>query len=332
MLSRSFFISVSLFEGEFKMLDFLCPGCRQSSLIETNDSRLVCNNCGEKYSIENQIARLGTFEDVNDSFGYQWNLFRKTQLDSFSKTSISKDRIYELAKWSDDTSLVGQNILEAGSGSGRFTEVIAKKGGSLYSFDYSRAIDANRENNSQFGNVTFFQGDIFNIPFEDGVFDQVFCVGVIQHTPDPKLAFENLASKVRPGGKLYVDSYRKDFFAMIHWKYLLRPLTKRISFMKLFPFINFLTPKFIPLARLLRKLFGRAGARLVPIVEYSHLGLSKDLNRDWAILDTFDMYSPAHDHPASIFEVRSWFLEFGFEDFRVEKGSNGIIATGVKPL
>ena len=66
-----------------------------------------------------------------------------------------------------------------------------------------------------------------------------------------------------------------------------------------------MVPLFISSAKLLRKLFGRAGARLVPIVEFSHLGLSHQLNKEWAILDTFDMYSPAHDHPQSMKKVKS---------------------------
>ena len=48
----------------------------------------------------------------------------------------------------------------------------------------------------------------------------------------------------------------------------------------------------------------RIGARLIPIVEYYHSGLSDDLNEEWAVLDTFDMYSPRHDHPQSMGSVR----------------------------
>ena len=45
--------------------------------------------------------------------------------------------------------------------------------------------------------------------------------------------------------------------------------------------------------------------RVSPIVEYSELGLSKELNRDWSILDTFDMYSPKFDLPQTIEDVKN---------------------------
>jgi hypothetical protein len=76
---------------------------------------------------------------------------------------------------------------------------------------------------------------------------------------------------------------------------------------------------------------GRFGSRLLPIVQYDHLGLTSELNREWAILDTFDMYAPAHDHPQSVNAVRRWYQEAGFVDVSVEYGPNGVVARGRRP-
>jgi hypothetical protein len=73
------------------------------------------------------------------------------------------------------------------------------------------------------------------------------------------------------------------------------------------------------------------GVRISPIVEYTHLGLASDLNKDWAVLDTFDMYAPEHDHPQSLITVRTWFSDAGFANTVVQYGPNGIVARGVKP-
>ena len=86
----------------------------------------------------------------------------------------------------------------------------------------------------------------------------------------------------------------------------------------------------IPIAKLLRKLGGGVLARLVPIVEYSHLGLDKKINKDWAILDTFDMYSPTYDNPKSLDEIYSWFKENNFKKIDVFYGPNGINGKGIK--
>jgi hypothetical protein len=59
--------------------------------------------------------------------------------------------------------------------------------------------------------------------------------------------------------------------------------------------------------------------------------LPYELNREWAILDTFDMYSPAHDHPRSIAQVRRWFSAANFVDVVVEYGPNGVVGRGRKP-
>ena len=95
--------------------------------------------------------------------------------------------------------------------------------------------------------------------------------------------------------------------------------------------IERLVPPLVPLAQLMRKLIGRAGARLLPIVEYSHLGLPAEINRDWAILDTFDMYSPSHDHPQTFKTVKRWFSEAGFSDSNLRFGPNGVVGKGKKP-
>ena len=75
-------------------------------------------------------------------------------------------------------------MLEADSGAGRFTEILAETG-EFVTFDFSNAIDANKLNNSEFSEYYFFQADILEIPFKDNYFDYVFCLGVIQHTQHP---------------------------------------------------------------------------------------------------------------------------------------------------
>jgi hypothetical protein len=97
---------------------------------------------------------------------------------------------------------------------------------------------------------------------------------------------------------------------------------------RLYAIVAAAVPVFLPFTILLRKFGGRVGARLMPIVEYSYLGLPSETNKQWSILDTFDMYSPAHDHPQSLATVRQWFEQAGFTDIWVGYGPNGVVGKG----
>ena len=311
---------------------FQCPDCKGKLTFgrsEPDSEALACASCGRLHRVIDGIPRFVPEPNYADSFGYQWNVHAKTQLDSNCGVAVSRDRVNLVTQW--PAKLEGELVLEAGSGAGRFTEVLVKTGATILSFDYLTAVDANQRNNGDSENLVLFQGDIFNIPVKDCSVDRVFCLGVIQHTPDPHAAFVSLASKLKPGGSLVIDIYADDWKARMQWKYLLRPLTKRMNSLRLYNFIAAVTPTLVPVTRFLRSIAGRTGARISPIVEYSYLGLRPDINEQWAILDTFDMYSPAHDHPKSQDEVQSWFREIGFENVEVCRGPNGVVGRGTRP-
>jgi len=319
---------------------YQCIKCGSSNLeIRTFDQRtenteiqtgsIACLQCQTSYAITKGVPRFVGDDNYASSFGYQWTLHSKTQLDKYTGLSISRDRLWEVSRWPNNMS--HELILEAGSGAGRFTEILAETGGTILSFDFSNAVDANYLNNGQHRNVHLFQGDIFRIPLPQKAFDKVLCLGVLQHTPDPEHAFKCLAQMVRPGGELVMDVYAKTVAAMLQWKYLLRPITVHVPPKVMYKVIAVVVPLLIPLARNLRRLAGNIGARLVPIVEYSHLGFHQSINREWAVLDTFDMYSPAHDHPQSFSAVSRWFKEAGFSEFEVRRGPNGFVGKGRAP-
>src|SRR6478672_928673 len=51
---------------------------------------------------------------------------------------------------------------------------------------------------------------VLDAPLADGQFDLVFSIGVLHHSPDPRRAFAQVASKVKPGGRLAVWLYRRN--------------------------------------------------------------------------------------------------------------------------
>jgi SAM-dependent methyltransferase len=276
------------------------------------------------------IPRFAGDEGYAGSFGFQWNKFRKTQLDSYTGLTLSRDRLYLVTQW--PRAMKGSLVLEAGSGAGRFTEILLETGATVFSFDLSNAVEANAANNAHLPNLNLFQGSIYDIPVREGIFDKVLCLGVLQHTPDPEEAFHSLVRFLRPGGEIAVDIYARNLRSLLSWKYLLRPITIRMRKDRLFRLVQSAVKVFLPMAIFLRTVSGRWGPRLIPILQYSHWGLPYELNREWAVLDTFDMYSPAHDHPRSIAEVRRWFESAGLENTVVGYGPNGVVARGRRPL
>src|SRR5262245_34536081 len=121
----------------------------------------------------------GSARTYVDGFGIQWNQFRRTQLDSFSGTTISRDRLFATTGW--PSRLQDDVILEAGSGAGRFTEVLLATGATVVSFDLSDAMWANRANNGSNARLLLLKADIRTLPFRAASFDRVLCLGVLQH-------------------------------------------------------------------------------------------------------------------------------------------------------
>ena len=315
---------------------FLCPFCRgRLSLKEAlcvgnnvENGKLACASCNRNYPITNHIPRFSSDSRYSESFGLQWNRYGETQLDGYTGHNFSKERLFSVTKWPEK--MKGEKILEVGSGAGRFTQVLVETEAEIFSFDCSKAVDANLKNNKYSGNLCLFQGDLYRSPLAYDLFDKVICLGVVQHTPDPKKAFMSITRFLRPGGELAMDIYKKTLFSLLQWKYILRPITKKIDKQKLLSAIEKIVPIILPLAVFFRKVGGSLGNRILPIANYSHLGISYELNRQWSILDTFDMYSPAYDHPQNIHEIKKWFEEAGFKDVDVRYGPNGIIGKGTK--
>ena len=301
---------------------------------EIKEGTIIDLSGTHRVRIENFIARFVTGPTYSDSFGQQWNRYRSVQIDGENKLNLSEQRFYRWTGWKKEE-LRGLRILEAGSGAGRFTQIMLDAGAIVYSFDLSSAVDACWRTNGPHENLCLIQADIFKIPFKAESFDRVFCYGVLQHTPDPRRAFMSLAQFVRPGGKIAIDCYIKSpLFTRWTSKYLWRWMTTRMSTRRLFNIVEWYVPKWLPIDTRLASI-PWAGRRLVGVVAcWNYTGMlplsSKEIV-SWAILDTFDALAPKYDYPQTLDEVRHWFEESHFSDVKVEEGSIGIVGNGAKP-
>ena len=110
-----------------------CPSCKHR--LNNSGSELTCPNCSKGFPVVGEIPRFVPKENYAESFGLQWNRFANTQIDSKVGTNRSEIRFREETLW-DERDLNGKLVLDAGCGSGRFSEIALKLGASLIAVDY----------------------------------------------------------------------------------------------------------------------------------------------------------------------------------------------------
>jgi SAM-dependent methyltransferase len=268
---------------------------------------------GDIVHIHEGVALLTDSESYSSSFGQQWNYFSETQLDSFNESNLTEKRFFDETGWSKD-SLTDAVILDAGCGSGRFTEIAAKFARTVISVDLSDAIFAIPKSVTDLGNVIRVHGDLRNLSLDFSKITHVFSIGVLQHTPKPYETLLNLIQSMHPGTKFAFTAYAARWYTSLHPKYLIRPITKRLPRKQLLSFLETVLPKYFDfLMRLVRPLRTRRLFKfLIPIALYPEF--ESDLTRnkliEFTILDTFDMWTPAYDSPLTSKKTRELLIPY----------------------
>ena len=271
------------------------------------------------FPLRNGAYRIVNDDNYTENFGFQWNKFAGTQVDKQNNFAMSKVRFFAETNWAKED-LSGKNILEVGSGAGRFSQIILDfTKGTLYSVDYSNAVEANYKNNGPNERLHLFQASIYDLPFAPNQFDKVLCFGVLQHTPDFERSVQALIEMAKPGAEVVVDFYGiNGWWTKFHAKYFFRPITKKMSHEKLHKKIDNNIDWLIKASRFFTSIgVGKFTNRFLPICDIEGT-LPKNISysqlRELCILDTFDMFSPEHDHPQKISTVVSWFKKYGMEE------------------
>jgi 2-polyprenyl-3-methyl-5-hydroxy-6-metoxy-1,4-benzoquinol methylase len=301
-------------------------------------AHLICPK-GCRYPIIKGIPRFVTSDKYAASFGLQWNTFRTTQFDSLTGCSISRDRLTRMLGDSLEI-LKEKDVLEAGCGAGRFTEIMLQAGARVFAVDLSSAVEANYENFSQYPNHFVCQADILDLPVRKKCFDIVLCIGVVQHTPNPEATMRTLCSYVKPGGLLVLDHYTYGYAVTASRKILRRwflRLSPTASFLGCRVLVALLWPvhvilykyKHRPLAARVRSRF----LRYSPVVDYhdAYGQIGTALLRQWALLDTHDTLTDAHKHLRSAAEIEICLTECGLTDIETAYAGNGVEARARKP-
>lgn len=276
-----------------------CPRCGGALIVaEASEApkALRCPACGARWPVLRGIPRLAGDAYANtyaNSFGRQWNRYDVARDEEDEATFQVKTGIAP-------GSLGGKLVLDAGCGGGRYSRLLGRHGARVLGVDLSAAVEKAAGLCSEYANVLVAQADLLNLPVADAAFDLVFSIGVLHHTPDPRRAFAQIASKVKPGGRLAVWLYRRNTPPQEWINSGLRAVTTRLP------------------ARVLEPLCAGLGVLgSVPVLNRTLNKVTNFSNHpDWTlrVCDNFDWYAPRHQSHHGIDELKTWFREEGFHD------------------
>jgi len=86
---------------KLELLNILrCPKTNQRLKVESN--YLVSEDKQNSYEIKDGVPRFVNEDNYANSFGMQWNMYSKTQLDSYSGHNISSERFWKATGWKED--------------------------------------------------------------------------------------------------------------------------------------------------------------------------------------------------------------------------------------
>jgi SAM-dependent methyltransferase len=278
-----------------------CPETGQSLHADGGD--LITPDGAHRYPVLRGIPRFVGSDFYVDSFSFEWNVHKRTQLDTYREDNSSTD-VFQQKTGLTPEQVRGKLVLDAGVGAGRFSDTLLRWGARVVGVDLSYAVEAAYENFGHRPQALICQADIGRLPFRPETFDYIISIGVLHHTPCTRKYFSCLPKFLKPGGEIAIWVYPNegDYVTRNAWI----PFTNRIPDRMFYSFCKVLVnwasrwPKH-PLLNWWRRVF--------PFSDQG-LGLEND------ILDTFDGYSPRYHGIHSPEEVEGWFREAGLVGVR----------------
>ena len=198
---------------------FCCPRC--GGRLSLPGDALQCDACGSPFAVTDDIPRMfapNDWDDDRDDVTERMQQFYEAtpfpNYDDFDSAGglAEKARKGIFAKMLDDHVPFGARVLEAGCGTGQLSAFLSIANRTVFAADMclnsltmaKRFRDAN-----QLRRAHFLQMNLFRPCFRPASFDVVISNGVIHHTSDPLLAFQTLATLVKPGGYLIIGLYHR---------------------------------------------------------------------------------------------------------------------------
>lgn len=271
-------------------------------------------------------------ERTRATYALQWNRFQIVRPEEDRATFRNRTGL-------DIESLSGRDVLDAGCGMGRYARIAHELGSrSVTGIDLSWSLTGAREVTRGCEHVSLVRGDLLWPPLRAKSFDHIYSLGVLDHTPDPRGAFLQLAQLLRPGGRIVVWVYRQER-AFLEW---MKDAQRAVSTRLPLPVLVAMSRVSAPIGALKRRMCAsrvRPIERLGVALHVLTLGVSMHPDAEVRVCDTLDWYAPKYMSRHTDDDVREWFNAAGLVDvvdlskqahFHVGQG-HGVNFAGSRP-
>ena len=164
--------------------------------------------------------------DIQYTFGEEWKTYNKILPQHHDEFKLYFDLI-------DLPALESKRIGDLGCGIGRWSYFLKDLAKEIVLIDFSESIFEARKNLSESDNMIFIMADVLNLPFQDDIFDFMFCLGVLHHIPSPALQSVRKLSRLAPEFLVYLyyalDNRSTLYKLIFYFINLIRKLTCKIT-------------------------------------------------------------------------------------------------------
>lgn len=260
---------------------------------------------------------------VMEAFGFEWNEFAEYENDNFLEWVAPLQPEFFKGKFG----------LDAGCGAGRHAMRAHGFGADLVAMDLSPAVDAAYSKARKTTGIYVVQGDIFHPPLRPDLFEFIYSIGVIHHTPDPPTAFQSIATRLAPSGTIACFVYATGRPVALGVLAAIRKVTTRLPL----PFVKFLSwlatviDVVFPITayRIARKL-GAKPAQLEKMFP-EHVRIYADRTFATNYTDWLDRLSYPYVHYYDRDDMAEWLDRAGLVDGTVTNvGKNGVTGVGTR--
>lgn len=186
----------------------ICPKC--SADLGLSGMEFHCRGCGTVYPVKNGIPELMVtaleaeekvqqLSRLYDDSAVKHNYSPKSC--GYTTDSAYYHTLNILNQWINPTRISGLKILDVGCGTGLMTESLVS-GNQVWGVDISASLlEASRDKGIR---PVLASANV--LPFPNGFFDLVVCMGVMPYYADPTPICRQLTRVVRPSGQIVVSS------------------------------------------------------------------------------------------------------------------------------